>query len=162
MAAKTNQLTVTLPSDTEILLTREFEAPRELVWKAMTTPELIKQWWGWRTSRLVVCEIDLRVGGAWRYVSRAEDGTDHPFKGVFKEIVAPERIAQTWCYDVPPINEKESLETMTLIEKDGRTIMTTLVKHENKVNRDGHIHSGMEKGAGETMDRLEELLAKMA
>ena len=162
MAAKTNQLVVTLPSDTEIKLVREFDAPRHLVWKAMTTPELVKQWWGWRTSEMIVCDIDLRPGGAWRFVSRADDGTEHPFKGVYKEISPPERIVQTWVYDVPPINEFESIETATLEEKDGRTTLTTLVKHQSKEARDGHVQSGMESGAAETMDRLEELLAKMS
>jgi uncharacterized protein YndB with AHSA1/START domain len=162
MAAKTNQLTVTLPSDTEILLVREFEAPRRLVWEAMTKPELVKQWWGPRGSELSLCEIDLRVGGAWRFVSRADDGTEHPFKGVYKEISPPERVVQTWVYDVPPFNEFESIETASLEEKGGRTTLTTLVVHKTKEARDGHVNSGMEGGASETMDRLEELLATMS
>jgi uncharacterized protein YndB with AHSA1/START domain len=162
MAAKTNQLTVTLPSDTEIKLVREFDAPRKLVWEASTKPELVKQWWGPRGSELTVCEIDLRPGGAWRFVSRDADGNEHPFTGVYREIVAPERIVQTWKYDVPPFNEFESVETMTLSERDGRTTLTTMVLHQSKEARDGHVGSGMEKGAAETMDRLEELLAKTA
>jgi uncharacterized protein YndB with AHSA1/START domain len=160
MGAKTNALKVTLPSDTQILLTREFNAPRHLVWEAMTKPELVKQWWGPRGTELSVCEIDLRPGGAWRFVSRGPDGIEHPFKGVYKEIAAPERIVQTWVYDVPPFNEFESVETATLEERDGRTTLETLVQHKTKEARDGHVGSGMEKGAGETMDRLEELLAK--
>jgi uncharacterized protein YndB with AHSA1/START domain len=162
MAAKVNALTVTLPSDTEILLTREFDAPRDLVWEAMTKPEYVKQWWGPRGSSLSVCEIDFRVGGAWHFVERSEDGSEHPFKGVYKEIVAPERVVQTWKYDVPPFNEFESVETMTLTERDGRTYFETLVKHKTKEARDGHVNSGMERGAGETFDRLAELLAKLA
>src|SRR6266542_125699 len=152
MAAKTNALKVTLPSDTEILLTREFDAPRDLVWEAMTKPEYVKQWWGPRGSTLTSCEIDLRPGGAWRFVERSADGSEHPFKGVYKEIAPPERIVQTWIYDVPPFNQFESVETMTLEERDGRTFFRTLVKHTSKEARDGHVNSGMEKGAGETFD----------
>ena len=162
MAAKTNQLVVTLPSDTEILLVREFAAPRRLVWEAMTKPELVKQWWGPRGSELSVCEIDLRVGGTWRFVSRGDDGVEHPFTGVYKEISPTERIVQTWIYDVAPFNEFESVETANLEEVDGRTTLRTHVQHATKEARDGHVNSGMERGAGETMDRLEELLAKMA
>lgn len=162
MAAKTNTLKVTLPSDTQIKLVREFNAPRNLVWEAMTKPELVKQWWGPRDNPLVTCDMDFRPGGAWRFVSRGPDGSEHPFKGVYKEIAAPERIVQTWIYDVPPFNEFESVETATLEEKDGRTTLTTLVQHKTKEARDGHVNSGMEPGAAETMDRLEELLAKMA
>jgi len=162
MAAKTNSLKVTLPSDTEILLTREFDAPRKLVFEAMSKPEHIKQWWGPRDQELIKCDMDFRVGGAWNFVSRGPDGIEHPFKGVYREIAPPERIVQTWVYDVPPINEFESIETMTLEERDGRTYFTTLVKHQTKEARDGHVNSGMEGGAAESFDRLEELLAKMA
>lgn len=162
MAAKVNALKVTLPSDTEILLTREFDAPRDLVWEAMTKPEYVRQWWGPKGSSLSVCEIDFRVGGEWHFVERSEDGSEHPFKGVYKEIAAPERVVQTWIYDVPPFNEFESIETMTLTERDGRTHFQTLVKHTSKEARDGHVNSGMERGAGETFDRLAELLAKLA
>jgi len=162
MAARTNQLVVTLPSDTEILLVREFDASRHLVWKAMTTPELVKQWWGPRGSELSVCEIDLRVGGEWRFVSRGDDGTEHPFKGVYKEITEPERIVQTWIYDVAPFNEFASIETANLEEKDGRTTLRNHVQHQTKEARDGHVNAGMEGGAAETMDRLEELLANMS
>jgi uncharacterized protein YndB with AHSA1/START domain len=161
MAAKTNTLKVTLPSDTEIQLVREFDAPRRLVWKAMADPELVTQWWGPHGTTLTVKEMDFRVGGAWSFLSHGPDG-DHPFKGVYKEIAEPERIVQTWVYDVPPFNEFESLERMTLTEQDGRTTLTTLVTHRTKEARDGHVESGMETGAGETFDRLEALLAKLA
>jgi uncharacterized protein YndB with AHSA1/START domain len=162
MAAKTNQLKVTLPSDTEILLVREFDAPRRLVWEAMTKPDLVKQWWGRRGSSLPVCEIDLRPGGAWRFVERGVEGDEHPFKGVYKEIAAPERLVQTWIYDVAPFNEFESIESVVLEEKDGRTTMRNHVQHATKEARDGHVNAGMEEGAGETLDRLEELLATLS
>ena len=162
MAAKANTpLRVSLPSDTEIQLVREFDAPRRLVWKAMADPELVKQWWGPHGTTLTVEEMDFRVGGRWSFVSRME-GADHPFKGVYREIAEPERVVQTWRYDVPPFDQYESLEAMTLTERDGRTTLTTLVKHETKEARDGHIESGMEGGAAETFDRLEALLATLA
>jgi uncharacterized protein YndB with AHSA1/START domain len=162
MAAKTNALKVTLPSDTTIRLTREFDAPRDLVFEAMSKPEYIKQWWGPRGTELTRCEMDFRVGGAWNFVSRGDDGIEHPFKGEYREIVRPELVEQTWIYDVAPMNEHESIERMTLEERDGRTYFTTLVTHGSKEARDGHVNSGMEGGASETFDRLEELLKKLA
>lgn len=162
MAAKTNTLKVTLPSDTTVLLTRDFNAPRDLVWQAMTNPEYVRQWWGPRGTSLTVCEIDFRPGGTWRFVEQGSDGVEHPFKGEYREIVAPERIVQTFIYDVAPFNEHEAVENMTLEEKGGRTTLTTLVQHKTKEARDGHVHSGMEQGSAETFDRLEELLEKLA
>jgi uncharacterized protein YndB with AHSA1/START domain len=162
MAAKTNALVVTLPSDTEILLTREFNAPRALVWEAMSKPENVKQWWGQRGSTLPVCEMDFRPGGTWHFVEREPSGAEHPFKGEYREISKPERVVHTFIYDVAPFNEFVAVENMTLSEHDGRTTLTTLVQHASKEARDGHVNSGMEKGAGETFDRLEELLAKLA
>jgi uncharacterized protein YndB with AHSA1/START domain len=162
MAAKTNELKVTLPSDTEIQLVREFDVPAALVFEASTKPEYVKQWWGPHGTSLAVCEIDLRVGGEWRYVIRNADGSEDPFRGVYREIDPPTRVSYTWIYDVPPFNEFEAIETVVLEERDGRTIATTTVLHHNKEARDGHVQSGMERGASETLDRLEELLRKMA
>jgi uncharacterized protein YndB with AHSA1/START domain len=161
MAAKTNELKVTLPSDLEIQLVREFDAPAALVFEASTKPEYVKQWWGPRGTSLAVCEIDLRVGGAWRYVIRNEDGSEDPFRGVYREIDAPTRVSYTWIYDVAPFNQFEAIETVVLEERDGRTIATTTVLHQTKEARDGHVQSGMERGASETLDRLEALLQKM-
>ena len=161
MAAKTNTLKVTLPTDTTIQLVREFDARRDLVWKAMVDPELVAQWWGPHGTTLTVKEMDLRVGGAWNFISHSEDG-DHPFKGVYQEITAPERIVQTWKYDVPPFDQYESLEAMTLTEQDGRTTLTTIVTHASKEARDGHVQSGMEGGAAETFERLDALLETLA
>lgn len=161
MAAKTNELKVTLPSDLEIQLVREFDAPARLVFEASTKPEYVKQWWGPHGTSLSVCEIDFRVGGEWRYVVRNQDGSEAPFRGVYREIVAPERVSYSWIYDVPPFNQFEAIETVVLEERDGRTIATTTVVHQTKEARDGHVQSGMERGAAETLDRLEALLAKM-
>ena len=162
MAAKTNTLKVTLPDDTTVRLEREFNAPRALVFEAMSKPEYIKQWWGPRGSTLIQCDMDFRVGGAWRFVERGADGSEHPFKGVYKEIDAPERVTWTFIYDVPPFDIYEAVETVTLTEINGRTKLVVDSVHGSKEARDGHVQSGMEKGAAETYDRLEELLAKLA
>lgn len=148
--------TLTLPSDTEILIKRTFQAPRALVWKAMTTPEHVRQWYGPRSTEITDCAMDVRVGGKWRLVMRSPDGSLVAFSGVYKEIQAPSRIVQTWRFE--PIPDAESVETMTLEERDGRTFLTTLVKHKSKENRDGHLHSGMEPGMRDTFSRLDELL----
>jgi uncharacterized protein YndB with AHSA1/START domain len=164
MAAKTkNVLKVTLPNDTDIRFEREFDAPRELVFKAMTDPELFKQWWGPREQEFVKFDMDVRPGGEWSVVSRGPDGVEHPFRGEYREIVPPERMVWTFIYDVPPINEHPSIETMTLSELPGsRTKMIAISVHDAKEWRDGHIEAGMEKGAAETYERLDELLAKLA
>ncbi len=155
-------LTVTLPSDLEVVLTRVFDAPRRLVFEACTRPEHVARWWGPHGSTLTVCEMDLRPGGAWRFVLRGPDGREHPFKGVYREIVPPERVVQTFIYDVEGIRDHEALETLTLDEQDGRTTLRVTVLHQTKEARDGHLQSGMEAGAAQSYDRLAELLKAMA
>ena len=162
MAAKTsNKLKVTLPTDTTILLEREFDAPRALVWEAMTKPEHVKQWWGPRGYTLPSCEIDLRVGGEWRYLSRTPDGSEYLFRGEYREIKPVERLSYTWMFDVAPFNETVAVETVELEERDGRTYVRTTMEWPSKEARDGHAQS-MGDGAAQTMDRLEELLATLA
>jgi len=158
MEAKNNSLEITLPSDTEILMTRIFDAPRELVFEAMVRPEHVARWWGPRGSAFSVCEIDFRPGGTWRYVLRVCDGQEVTFKGVFHEIVAPEKLVCTECFDEPSVGSPEWQTTLTLEEFGGKTKMTSRVVHPSKESRDGHVNSGMERGAGETFDRLAELL----
>jgi uncharacterized protein YndB with AHSA1/START domain len=160
-AVKHHVLTVTLPSDREIALTRVFDAPRRLVFEACTKPQHLARWWGPHGSTLIVCEMDLRPGGAWRFVLRGPDGQEHPFKGVYREIVPPERVVQTFIYDVEGIRDHEAIETLTLDEQDGRTTLRVVVLHQTKEARDGHIQSGMEAGAGQSYDRLAELLKTM-
>jgi uncharacterized protein YndB with AHSA1/START domain len=155
-------LTLALPSDREIMLSRSFEAPRQLVFEAFTRPEFLTQWWGLRGSSLAVCEVDLKPGGAWRFVLRGPDGSEHPFKGVFREITPPEKLVRTMIYDVPMARDHEAVETLVFDEEDGKTILTNTVLHKTMEGRDGHLHSGMEPGAAETLDRLEELLQKLA
>ncbi len=149
-------LIVTLPSDREIVMTRVFDAPRRLVFEAHTKPEHVKRWWGPRRLTMVVCEMDFRPGGAWRFVHRGPDGQEYGFRGVYREIVAPERIVQTFEFDGMPGHG--SLETLTLVEKHGKTTLTARSVFQSVEDRDGMLKSGMEAGARETMDRLAELL----
>ena len=149
---------VTLPADEQILITREFDAPKHLVYKAWTTPELVKRWWSGRRGHVTSAEIDLRVGGAWRYVMQAGGGFEVAFHGEFREIVPDERIVSTEVYEAPGISEADAtLNTLTLQEAGGRTTLTVLVQAPTKEIRDMIIDSGMEGGMQESMDLLEEV-----
>jgi uncharacterized protein YndB with AHSA1/START domain len=150
--------TVTLPSDLEIVITRQFDAPAALVFKATTTPELVQRWWGFETSEWLVCDIDLRVGGQWRYVIRDHD-MEVGFHGEYREIDAPHRLVSTEVYEGFP--DGEALNTVTFVEEDGVTTMTTVVLHSLKEHRDAHIESGMEGGMQVSMNRLEDLVASL-
>ena len=153
--------TVTLPSDEQILITREFDAPRHLVYKAWTTPELVKRWWSGERGEVTLAEIDLRVGGTWRYVMVADGGYEVGFHGEYREIVPNERIVSTEVYEGIPQTEGEpeqgTLNTATFTETDGRTTLTVLVQAPDKSVRDMIIDSGMEGGMQEAMDRLEQV-----
>src|SRR6266511_4346430 len=113
--------TVTLPTDEQIVITREFDAPKQLVYKAWTTPELVKRWWSGHRGEVTIAEIDLRVGGVWRYVMVANGGFEVAFHGEYREIVPNERIVTTEIYEVMP--ENEAVNTLTFTEKDGRTTL---------------------------------------
>jgi uncharacterized protein YndB with AHSA1/START domain len=152
--------TVTLPADDQILITREFDAPRDLVWKAWTTPELVKQWWSGERGETTLAEIDLRVGGKWRYVMVTGDGFEVGFHGEYREVVPNERMVSTEVFEGMP--DAYSVNTMTLTETDGRTTLEVLVQHQSKEHRDGHINSGMEGGMQEAMDRLERVAQSLA
>lgn len=152
-------LAIGLPSEREIILRRVFAAPRALVFEMMTKCEHLKNWWGPRICQLVQCKVDLRPGGEWRFVQRLPDGKEQVFRGVYQEIVAPERIVSTECYDEPAIGSPEWLSTVTLEEHDGKTTLTTRLEHASIQARDGHLGSGMEWGASETFDRLADLLS---
>lgn len=147
--------TVTLPTEEQILITREFDAPGHLVYRAWTTPELVRRWWSGKQGEMTVAEIDLRVGGFWRYAMVTDDGFEAAFHGEYREIVPDERIVYTEVYEGMP--EGEALNTLTLTETDGRTILTLLVQHASKEARDAHIGSGMEIGMQEGMDLLEQI-----
>ena len=151
--------TITLPTDEQLLITREFDAPPELVYKAFTTPELVRRWWHAKRGEVTVAEIDLRVGGSWRYVMVTPDGMEVGFHGEYREIVPNERVVSTEVYEGMP--GAESVNTMTLTEIDGRTRMEILVQHASKANRDGQIASGMEDGLQDALDLLEELAVSL-
>jgi uncharacterized protein YndB with AHSA1/START domain len=151
--------TVTLPTDEQILITREFDAPKHLVYKAWTTPELVKRWWNAKRGEVTIAEIDLRVGGAWRYVMVADGGFEVGFHGEYREIVPNERIVSTEVYEGMP--EGEALNTLTFTEVDGRTSLTILVQHTSKEHRDAHIESGMEAGMQDAMDLLEQVAVSL-
>jgi uncharacterized protein YndB with AHSA1/START domain len=153
---------VTLPADTQILITREFDAPKHLVYAAYTTPELVRRWWHANRGEMTVCEIDLRVGGKWRYVMHAEGFGEVGFHGEYREIVPNERIVSTEVYEgIPDAEEHAALDTLTLEEVDGRTLMTILVEHPTKEGRDAHIESGMEAGLQDALDLLEEVAVSL-
>ena len=154
--------TVTLPTDTQILITREFDAPKHLVYRAWTTPELVKRWWHANRGEVTLAEIDLRVGGMWRYLSRSADGFEVGFHGQYREIVPNERLVTTEVYEgIPDADEHAALDTLTLTESDGRTTLTVLVEHPTKEGRDAHINSGMEAGMQDAMDLLEEVAGSL-
>jgi uncharacterized protein YndB with AHSA1/START domain len=156
--------TVTLPTDEQILITREFAAPKHLVYKAWTTPELVRRWWHANRGEMTVAEIDLRVGGKWRYVMVTEDGFEVAFHGEYREIVPNERIVSTEVYEGAPQAEgveEGTLNTLTLAEMDGRTTMTVLVLAPSKEIRDAIIESGMEAGMQDAMDNLEQVAVSL-
>ena len=152
--------TLTLPTDEQILITREFDAPKHLVYAAMTTPELVLRWWHAKRGTVTVCEIDLRVGGKWRYVMVADNGMEVGFHGEYREIVPDERIVSTEVYEGLPAGVSEeqgaTVNTATLTEANGRTTLTLLVQATSKVSRDAIIDSGMESGLQDALDLLEE------
>jgi uncharacterized protein YndB with AHSA1/START domain len=154
---------VTLPADDQIKVVREFDAPAKLVYRAVTEPELVKRWWGAQRGAMTVAEIDLRVGGKWRYVMDASTGEEVGFHGEFREIVPNGRIVQTEAYEgIPDPDESANVNTMTLVEADGRTRMELLIQCVNKESRDMQIASGMEEGMQESYDDLEDVAKSLA
>lgn len=158
MTAATSKGTavVTLPSATQILITREFNAPAHLIYKACTTPELVKRWWSARRGAVTVAEIDLRVGGRWRWVMVTDEGFEVGFHGEYREIIPNRRIVNTEAFEGFPDPDAYAVNTMTLTEHDGRTTMTVLVEHQRPEHRDAHLSSGMEAGMQDAYDLLEE------
>ncbi len=160
-AVSSGTATVTLPTDEQILITREFDAPKHLVYKAWTTPELVKQWWSGGHGEVTVAEIDLRIGGKWRYALIASEGFEVAFHGEYREIVPNERIVNTEVYEMPgapPLPpEDEPLNIVTFTEADGRTTLSLLVQTTSREMRDTIIDSGMEAGMQAGMDLLEQV-----
>jgi uncharacterized protein YndB with AHSA1/START domain len=149
---------VTLPTDTQILITREFDAPKHLVYRAYTTPELIERWWSGERGEVTKVEVDLRVDGTWRYVMIGNEGDEVAFHGEFREIVPNERIVNTEIYEgVPDPGDDAPVVTTTFTESGGRTTLTQLTECGSKDVRDMIIESGMETGMQEAMDKLEQV-----
>jgi uncharacterized protein YndB with AHSA1/START domain len=149
---------VTLPTDEQILITREFDAPKHLVYKAWTTPELVKRWWGGERGEVTSAEIDLRVGGTWRFVMVTHDGFEVAFHGEYRELLPDERMVSTEVYEAPGVLDPEgTLNVATFAEAGGRTLLTILVQAPSAEVRDAIVDSGMEGGMNEAMDRLEQV-----
>lgn len=149
---------VTLPSDKEILITREFDAPRDVVFKTMLEPDLIPRWWGPRKYTTIVDRMDVRPGGGYRFIHRGPDG-ETAFRGEYREIVPNQKIVQTFEWE--PMAGHISVETATFEERDGRTLLTVRSVFASREDRDGMVQSGMESGLRETHDRFAELLATL-
>jgi uncharacterized protein YndB with AHSA1/START domain len=155
-------LKITTPSDREIAMTRVFDAPRDLVFKAYTTPELVKRWLGVHGGwSLDVCEIDLRVGGSYRYLWRGPNGAEMGMRGVYREIVVPERIVATEVFDQSWYSG-DAVDTMELVEQGGRTTLTLTVRYNSRETRDAVLKSPMESGVAAGFDKLAGLLPEMA
>ena len=148
------------PSDREIVLTRLFDAPRDLVFTAMTTPKHVRRWWGVLDDRyaMITCDIDLRVGGAWRWVGRGPGG-DFAFRGVYHEIAAPGRLVFTEIFE--PFPQEESLVTQTLTDEHGKTRLTMTALYSSLAVRDSVLKTGMARGAALSYDNLEVLVAEL-
>jgi uncharacterized protein YndB with AHSA1/START domain len=164
-ATSSGTATVTLPTDEQILIRREFDAPKHLVFRAWTTPDLVRRWWHANRGEVTVVEIDLRVGGKWRYVMVADGGLEVGFHGEYREIVPNERIVSTETYEGLPegVSEEDgtTVNTATFAETDGRTTVTLLVQAPNKVSRDAIIASGMEDGLQDALDLLEQVAVSL-
>jgi uncharacterized protein YndB with AHSA1/START domain len=160
-AAHSGTFQCTTPSDTEITLTRLFDAPRELVWEAMTKPEHVRRWWGCLDERysVPVCEIDLRVGGTWRFVGRGPEGDFPAFFGEYLEIDRPGRLVYTEIFE--PFPDAASVVTQRLDEEQGKTRLTVTARYDSRQTRDIVLGTGMEKGAAVSYDRLEDVVAAL-
>ena len=153
--------TVALPTDEQILITREFDAPRHLVWRAWTAPELVRRWWSGRRGEMTVVEMDLRVGGRWRYVMTAAEGHEVAFHGEYREIVPDERIVTTEVYEGMPEVGEPALDTITFREAERRTTLELLMRVSSKELRDMILETGMEIGMQEQMDVLDQILLEL-
>jgi uncharacterized protein YndB with AHSA1/START domain len=152
----TQELKVTASGDREIHAERWFDAPRDRVWQAFTDPELVPQWWGPRSTTTTVDKMEVKPGGAWRFVGRSEDGSEDGFRGEYREVNEPESI--TWTFEWEGMPGHVSVETATFTEQDGGTLISTVTVFDSQEDRDGMLQSGMEKGMRETYERLAELL----
>jgi uncharacterized protein YndB with AHSA1/START domain len=159
MPQQTQTLEITLPSDREIMMTRVFDAPRDLVFEAHTGCEHLENWWGPARYSFASCDFDFREGGKWRIVHRGDDG-EFGFRGEFREIVRPDRI--TWTFEFEGMPGHISVETLTFTDEAGKTRLTALSRFDSREDRDGMLQSGMEDGARETWDRLAEYVKTLS
>lgn len=155
-----NETTTVYTKDLDYVMERVFDAPRDLVWKVMTDPQTITRWWGPNGYTTDVVEMDVRPGGRWRFINRSPDGEEAPFKGEYLEVVPPERLVQTFIFDIEPFNAASALTTMTLEDLGGKTKVRTVDRYPSAEALEGALSMGMTKGAIETWDRLAEELAR--
>jgi uncharacterized protein YndB with AHSA1/START domain len=158
MNTRYGSATVSLPSDCEIVITRVFDAPAALVFDAWTTPRYVRRWWGSAEAPVVACDIDLRVGGSWRYVVRRDEGSEIAWHGTYQTISRPELLVSTEVFEGFP--DAEAVNSMTLTENDGSTTLVVTALHSCREHRDGHIESGMEPGMQLALNRIDDLLAE--
>ncbi len=154
-----SEMKLTTPSDREIVMTRTFKTSATTLFEVFTKPEHVRKWYAVRSTTMTVCEIDLRVGGAWRWVVAKPDGMEIGFSGVFREIDPPHRLQRTETYEVIP--GSECLVTLTFDEKDGLTTLTTTMLFQNKMHRDMALKSGMEHGVVECYQKIDEIVAAL-
>ena len=159
MNAPTNKFEIEVLSDTEVAMQRTLTGPRELVYRAYTEADLIPRWWGQRRTTTIVDTFEPRVGGRWRFIQREEDGTEYAFRGEFLELDPPNKIVQTFEFE--PMAGHVITDALTLTEIEGGTLVRVVSTFQSSEDRDGMLRSGMEAGANETYDRLEELLATL-
>jgi uncharacterized protein YndB with AHSA1/START domain len=155
-------LKITTPSDLEIAMTRLFDAPRHLVFDAMTTPEHVRRWLGCAELPMTTCEINLRVGGAYRFTLRSPEGRETTLQGVYREVLRPERVVFVERILMPGFTSDEYQVTSSFADIAGKTRLTTIILHQSKENRDGHLNSGIERGVAPAYDRIAEIVATMA
>ena len=159
MGASGSALAVSTPKDLEIVMTRKFNAARDLVFEAHSSCEHMKHWWGPRRYEIASCDMDFRPGGAWRIVHRGSDGQEFGFRGEFRDIVRPERI--TWTFEFEPMAGHISVQTVKFEEQDGKTLVTTTSQFDSVQDRDGMLQSGMEQGLNQSYAALDRLLATL-
>jgi len=159
LAIGSDEVTVTLPSETEIRFMRSFRRPPQVLFDAWTQPEHIRHWWGCDDADIAVCEIDLRVGGSWKITMRMSDEGAHSFRGIYREIAPAERLVYSECYEDPRLGNPEWLTTVIFEEIEGGTRLTHTIRHKSRQARDGHLQSGMKAGAVQALHRLDQRAA---
>ncbi len=159
-ATGSETFTLTMSGDREVVMTRALDAPRALVFEAHSSCEHVSRWWGRRGDTMASCEMDFRAGGRWRYALRGADGAEFGFRGEYREVTPVERI--TWTFEFEGFPGHASVETISFDERDGKTFATARSVFDSAEDRDGMVASGMEGGARETWDRLDELLAALS